>query len=78
TSFGYVGIPVALVASLNPLITIISAFFFSGVLNGAYAMEISFGIPIDLVITIYGLMMFFAVIGVMINLGRIFRRSGAK
>jgi simple sugar transport system permease protein len=78
TSFGYVGIPVALVASLNPLITIISAFFFSGILNGAYAMEISFGIPIDLVITIYGLMMFFAVIGVMINLGKIFRRPRAK
>jgi len=78
TSFGYVGIPVALVASLNPLVTILSAFFFSGILNGAYGMEITFGIPIDLVITIYGLMMFFAVIGVMINLGGVARRFGRK
>ena len=78
TSFGYVGIPVALVASLNPLVTILSAFFFSGILNGAYGMEITFGIPLDLVITIYGLMMFFAVIGVKINLGGVARRFRRK
>ena len=69
TSFGYVGIPVALIASLNPISTVISSIFFGGILNGAYGMELAYGVPIDVVIAIYGLIMLFALLGLSVNLG---------
>jgi len=68
TSFGYVGIPVALIASLNPISTIISSIFFGGILNGAYGMELVYGVPVDVVIAIYGLIMLFALLGLSVNL----------
>ncbi|MGC8569511.1 MAG: ABC transporter permease [Nitrososphaeria archaeon] len=67
TSFGYVGIPVALVASLNPLAIIFSSVFLAGILNGAYIMEALYSIPIDVAITVYGIIMLFSMIGVMTN-----------
>ena len=63
TSYGYVGIPVALIASLNPIAIILSAFFFSGILTGAYGMELAYGIPIDVVTAVYGMVMFLAPLG---------------
>ncbi|MDG7045705.1 MAG: ABC transporter permease [Nitrososphaerota archaeon] len=78
TSFGYVAIPIALIAFLNPLLTVISAIFFAGILNGAYVLEVVYGISLNLVIIIYGLIMIFAIMGVMINLNRVtklFRRG---
>ncbi|MDG6927682.1 MAG: ABC transporter permease [Nitrososphaerota archaeon] len=65
TSYGYVGIPVALVASLNPIAIIASAIFLAGILNGAYVMEAIYSVPIDVVIAIYGIIMLFSMIGVM-------------
>jgi len=63
TSYGYVGIPVALIASLNPIGIILSAFFFSGILTGAYGMELAYDIPIDVVTAVYGMVMFLAPLG---------------
>jgi ABC-type uncharacterized transport system permease subunit len=73
TSFGYVGIPVALIASLNPLVIIVSSVFFAGIITGVYGMESIYGIPLDLVTTIYGLIMFFALLGVYVNLDKVLR-----
>ena len=69
TSFGYVGIPVALIASLNPVSIIVSSIFFGGILNGAYGMELAYGVPVDVVIAIYGLIMLFALLGLSVDLG---------
>lgn len=68
TSFGYVGVPVALIASLNPVAIIMSSVFFGGILNGAYGMELQFGIPVDVVIAMYGLIMLFALLGLSVDL----------
>ena len=70
TSYGYVGIPVALIASLNPLAIIGSAIFFSGILTGTYGLELAYGIPTDVVTAVYGLVMFLAPLGVYLSLGK--------
>lgn len=77
TSYGYVGIPVALIAALNPLAIIVSAIFFSGILTGTYGLELTSGIPIDVVTSVYGLVMFLAPLGVYLSLGKR-RRTVAK
>jgi simple sugar transport system permease protein len=69
TSFGYVGIPVALIAALNPISIVVSSIFFGGILNGAYGMELAYGIPVDVVIAVYGLIMLFALLGLAVDLG---------
>ena len=74
TSFGYVGIPVALIASLNPISIIVSSLFFGGILNGAYGMELLYGIPVDVVIAVYGLLMLFALLGLSVDLGKLLAR----
>ncbi len=68
TSYGYLGIPVALIASLNPIAIILSAFFFSGILTGAYGMELAYDIPIDVVTAVYGMVMYLAPLGFYIRL----------
>ncbi|MGC8558021.1 MAG: ABC transporter permease, partial [Nitrososphaeria archaeon] len=78
TSFGYVGIPVAIIASLNPILVIFVSIFLGGILNGAYVMEAIYSVPIDVVISIYGIIMIFALIGVMTDFRRIFRRRKVK
>jgi len=74
TSFGYVGIPVALIASLNPAAITLSSLFFGGILNGAYGMELLYGIPVDVVISVYGLIMLFSLLGLSIDLGKVMNR----
>jgi len=78
TSFGYVGIAVAMVASLNPIAVIFTSIFLGGILNGAYVMEAIYSVPIDVVISIYGIVMIFSLIGVMTDFGRLFRRRKAR
>jgi ABC-type uncharacterized transport system permease subunit len=75
TSYGYVAIPVALIASLNPIAIIISSLFFSGILTGAYSLELQYGIPIDIVTTLYGLVMMFVLIGMYLNLERLIKKT---
>jgi len=78
TSFGYVGIAVAMISSLNPLAIIIVSIFFGGILNGSYIMEAIYSTPIDVVISIYGILMFFTMIGVLIDFSKRFRRRKAR
>lgn len=53
--FGYNAIPVALLGGLNPIGTLIAAFFYGVLLNGASAMQISLGVPVSLVNVIMAL-----------------------
>ncbi|MEI7884861.1 MAG: ABC transporter permease [Clostridia bacterium] len=59
---GYDGIAVALLASLNPLGAILSAFFFGALRNGANSMQISIGISSAFVYIIQALAVFFVVL----------------
>jgi simple sugar transport system permease protein len=78
TSFGYVGIAVAMIASLNPIAVIFASIFLAGILNGAYVMEAIYSVPIDVVISIYGIVMIFSLVGVMIDFEKLFRRRKIK
>ncbi|MDG7043158.1 MAG: ABC transporter permease [Nitrososphaerota archaeon] len=78
TSFGYVGIAVTMISSLNPLAIIIISIFFGGILNGSYIMEAIYSTPIDVVISIYGILMFFTMIGILIDFSKYFRRKKVK
>ena len=59
---GYDGIAVALLASLNPLGAVLSAFFFGALRNGANSMQISIGISSAFVYIIQALAVFFVVL----------------
>ena len=62
-SDGYYGIVVALFAGLSPLLTIVSAFLFGGLLTGGVSMGIALGVPYSssLVTLIVGLVVCFVV-----------------
>jgi len=74
-SFGYVSIPVALIASLNPIAIVVSSVFFGGILHGGYALEQTYGVPIDVITTIFGIVMIFSLIGVTVDFAKVFRRQ---
>jgi len=71
SSFGFVAIPVALIASLNPIAIVLSSIFFAGVLNGGYALEVAYGVPIDVITTMFGITMMFSLLGIAINFRRL-------
>ncbi|MFI5281943.1 MAG: hypothetical protein ACHQ0J_02295, partial [Candidatus Dormibacterales bacterium] len=52
---GFNGIVVALFAGLHPMWTIVTAFLFAGLLVGGTSMQVTTGIPSDLVTAINGL-----------------------
>jgi simple sugar transport system permease protein len=54
-SAGFNGIVVALFGGLNPLWTIISAFFFGGLIVGGSALQVATGVPSDLVTALSGI-----------------------
>lgn len=54
-SAGFNGIVVALFGGLNPLWTIVSAFFFGGLIVGGSALQIATGVPSDLVTALSGI-----------------------
>jgi ABC-type uncharacterized transport system permease subunit len=56
--FGYTGIAVALLADLNPLGAIASAFFIAALNVGANAMQRAIGVPVALVWVIQGIILF--------------------
>ncbi len=62
-NYGYYGIPVALLGGLHPLGTILAAFFFGALFNGAVAMQASTGIPVAIVGMVQALAIF-GVIGI--------------
>lgn len=56
--YGWTGVLIALLGQLNPFGTILSSIFFGGLLNGSTAMKIYTGVPIALVESIQGILMF--------------------
>lgn len=60
-SAGFNGIVVALFGALNPLWTIASGFLFGGFIVGGNALQVSTGVPSDLITTLNGLAVVFIV-----------------
>lgn len=56
--YGWTGILIALLGQLNPLGVIISSILFGGLINGSVAMKIHTGVPIALVESFQGIIMF--------------------
>jgi general nucleoside transport system permease protein len=54
-SAGFNGIVVALFGGLNPLWTIVSAFFFGGLIVGGSSLQVATGVPSDLVTALSGI-----------------------
>ena len=49
SGYGFTGIIVAMLAGLNPLVVIVAAIFFGGLINGSNRMQIFTGVPVALV-----------------------------
>ncbi|MBN1837561.1 MAG: ABC transporter permease [Spirochaetales bacterium] len=61
--YGFTAIIVAWLAKLNPLASILSAFFFAGILVGGDAIQISLGLPAATVNVFNGVLLFFLIMG---------------
>ncbi len=72
-SAGFNGIVVALFGGLNPLWTILSAFFFGGLIVGGSALQIATGVPSDLVTALSGI-----VVVLVVSLEYLRRRARAR
>jgi general nucleoside transport system permease protein len=57
--YGYTGIIVAVLAELNPLATILTAFFFGGLINGSIKLVTSMGIPTALIYAMQAIILLF-------------------
>ena len=60
-SAGFNGIVVALFGGLNPLWTIVSAFFFGGLVVGGSSLQVATGVPSDLVTALSGILVILVV-----------------
>ena len=58
---GFNGIVVAMFAGLNPLWTILTSFLFAGLLVGGISMQVSTGVPSDLVTAFNGIVVILVV-----------------
>ena len=72
-SAGFNGIVVALFGGLNPLWTIVSAFFFGGLIVGGSALQVATGVPSDLVTALSGI-----VVVLVVSLEYVRRRARAQ
>lgn len=61
--YGFTAIIVAWLAKLNPLATIVSGFFFAGILVGGDAIQVSLGLPAAAVQIFNGMILFFLIAG---------------
>jgi ABC-type uncharacterized transport system permease subunit len=57
--YGYTGIIVGMLAELNPLVTIITAIFFGGLINGSVKLVTAMGIPTALIYAIQAIILIF-------------------
>lgn len=57
--YGYTGIIVGMLAELNPLVTIITAIFFGGLINGGVKLVTTIGIPTALIFAIQAIILIF-------------------
>jgi ABC-type uncharacterized transport system permease subunit len=76
--YGFTAIIVAWLAKLNPAASILSAFFFAGILVGGDAIQISLGLPAATVQVFNGVLLFFLIMGdyFLANRLRLARREG--
>jgi ABC-type uncharacterized transport system permease subunit len=72
-SAGFNGIVVALFGGLNPLWTIVSAFFFGGLIVGGSSLQVATGVPSDLVTALSGM-----VVVLVVSLEYLRRRARAQ
>jgi simple sugar transport system permease protein len=77
--YGFTAIIVAWLAKLNPAASILSAFFFAGILVGGDAIQISLGLPAATVQVFNGVLLFFLIMGdyFLTNRVRLVRRGEA-
>ena len=61
--YGYTAIIVAWLARLNPLLVIVSGFFFAGIKVGGDAIQISLGLPGATVDVFNGILLLFLIVG---------------
>ena len=61
--FGFDGVAIALIGQLNPIATVIVAFFFAVLRKGASALQTGLSIPTSVVDIIQALVIVFAVAG---------------
>lgn len=73
TSYGFTGILVAMMGQLNPFGAILSSIFFGALFNGSYMMRIKTQVPVALVHTIQGVILFFLVVAFVLRYYRIRR-----
>ncbi len=71
--YGFAGILVAMVGQLHPLGAVVSALFFGALTNGSYLMQINSKVPVALVHTMEGIILFFLVAAFVIKGYRIRR-----
>ena len=71
--YGFTGILVAMMGQLHPFGAILGALFFGALTNGSYLMQIKCQVPVALVHTIQGVILFFLVIAFVIKQYRIRR-----
>jgi ABC-type uncharacterized transport system permease subunit len=57
--YGYTGIIVGVLAELNPLVTILTAVFFGGLINGGVKLITSIGIPTALIFAMQAIILIF-------------------
>jgi ABC-type uncharacterized transport system permease subunit len=72
-SAGFNGIVVALFGGLNPLWTIVSAFFFGGLIVGGSSLQVATGVPSDFVTALSGI-----VVVLVVSLEYLRRRARAQ
>ncbi len=61
--FGFDGVAMALIAQLNPLATVVIAYFFAVLRTGATTMQVGTGVPTSVIDMIQALVIVFAVAG---------------
>ncbi|MEN8242519.1 MAG: ABC transporter permease [Chloroflexota bacterium] len=69
--YGFTGILVAMMGQLNPFGAIVAAVFFGALINGSYLMQIKSQVPVALVHSIQGVILFFLVIAFVVRQYRI-------
>lgn len=77
SGYGFTAIIVAWLAKLNPLAAIVSALFFSGILVGGDAIQISLGLPAATVNVFNGILLFFLIMGDFFMKNRLSRMEAA-
>lgn len=75
--YGFLGLAVALLASLNPIGVIFSALLFAALLNGADAMQRWASVPIAMVAVIQGLVIIFSAIKFFFSRSPLKRKAGS-